>query len=184
MTAQPMVIDFETARKARCQVLTSDASAPDEDRRTDRNARQSRADRIAIKRLARRVSAAMADWGESPPLPADSDLEERLTSMIADIWQSHDLLKEPRDRRLARVLRSELEDARLARVSLLTPQDLLSLPKVGRASLDQLIDELAEHSPLTLPELITGRGKAALQLVETPDIQFELSTIMAPDFLC
>jgi hypothetical protein len=71
-----------------------------------------------------------------------------------------------RETRVVRVrdgLRARNGDASLARAALMTPQELLDLPGVGRASLDLLVGELSALHPLSVPELIMGRGKTELQ---------------------
>jgi hypothetical protein len=112
--------------------------------------------------LAQRVHLAMRGWA-GDAIMSESDLEGLLPSLISDVQKDPEMQKPSGVARVDRALESRFGDARIGRVALMTPQELLDLDGVGRSSLDQVIAELARHATLSVPELVCGRGKATLR---------------------
>lgn len=125
-----------------------------------------------------RVAAAITAWtGQEMMSPLA--LMTLLPSTIHDIGQNPEMQRKTGIPRLDRALILRYGDARLGRAALMTPQEILSLDGVGRIALDQLIPELAKHPGLSVPELVSGRGKAGIQFTdEVPDGFFELAAGM------
>jgi len=128
-----------------------------------------------VQVLAAKVAEAFRGEGRSERVCSEGYLLTTLPQIITDIRGSLGMRKQTDNARLRRALMARYGDASLARAALLTPKELLSLPDVGQTTLDQLLQELATHRPMTLPVLITGRKGALKEVQEIPDLFFELS---------
>lgn len=112
--------------------------------------------------LAQRVHLAMRGWA-GDAIMSESELEGLLPCLISDVQKDPEMQKPSGVARVDRALESRFGDARIGRVALMTPQEILALDGVGRTSLDQVIAELSELVTLSVPELVCGRGKATLR---------------------
>lgn len=116
-----------------------------------------------IRQRAREIAQAMQDWpGQVAPL-SEADILRHLPALEASMRDAPGLWAETRVARVRDALRSAYGDARLVHAALMTPQEILALPRVGQAGLARLIEELQVFTPLSIPELVTGTGKAGLE---------------------
>ncbi len=114
--------------------------------------------------LTRRVEAAVIAWAGLRPPPAAASVREQMPLLVAAIRAEPGFSRETASPALRAALRDKFGDARLSRAALMTPQQVLDLPGVGKDELTDLIEELGARSPLTIPELVTGTGKASLRM--------------------
>lgn len=179
MTPQSLVIDLAEARRSRG--LPSARPHPTLSPRTFEDAPDEAPPPLfegGVQDLSERVAEAMADWA-GHEMTSPLELMTLLPSTIQDIGQDPEMQEKTGISRLDRALSLRYGDARLGRAALMTPQEILALDGVGRIALDQLIPELAKHPALSMPELITGRGKAAIQITdEVPEGLLELAAGM------
>lgn len=118
-----------------------------------------------LSALTRRVVAAMEGWSRlSGPMPPE-EVHRVLPGLVGSIREAPGLSRQTGVEQLRKALEARFGDASLARAALMTPQELLDLPGVGRAALSRLIVELSGEAPMTVPELVTGTGKAEFDLV-------------------
>lgn len=179
MTTQSLVIDLAAARRSRG--LPSVPSGPTESSgKLDWPTSKLPPPLFegTVQDLSGRVASAMTEWAGHEMMPS-LELMMLLRSTIQEIGQDPDMQGTTGIPRLDRALILRYGDARLGRAALMTPQEILSLEGVGRIALNQLIPELAKHSALSVPELVSGRGKAGIQFTdEVPDGFFELAAGM------
>lgn len=118
-----------------------------------------------LSALTRRVVAAMEGWSRlSGPMPPE-EVNRVLPGLVGSIREAPGLSRKTGVEQIRKALEARFGDASLARAALMTPQELLDLPGVGRAALSRLIVELSGEAPMTVPELVTGTGKAQFDLV-------------------
>ena len=92
-----------------------------------------------------------------------SDIEAFLFNLVGDVDRDPAMQSKTGIQALDRALVQHCGDARLGRVALMTPQEIMAIGEPGEALLEQAIARLSDHRLLTIPELICGRGKARLQ---------------------
>lgn len=115
--------------------------------------------------LTRRVIAAIQGWARlNDPVEPDV-IRKFIPGMVASIRNEPGFARRTRVEPIRKALEARFGDGSLARVALMTPQELLDLPGVGRAALSRLIVELSGEAPMTVPELVTGTGKAQFDLL-------------------
>lgn len=179
MTAQSLVIDLAAARRSR-GLPSARPRTPLHHRKTERSPRETPLPLFegTVQDLSERVATAIMErTGHDVSSPLD--LMALLPASIQDIGRDPEMQRKTGISRLDRALTYRYGDARLGRAALMTPQQILSLDGVGRIALDQLIAELERHSALSVPELVSGRGKAGIQVTdEAPDGFFELAAGM------
>lgn len=141
--------------------------------------------------LADRVERAMREWegcsGEgAKPLPprGRDEVLRALPSIVNEIRNDFFLDRPVEDQRARRALHALYGDAALRHLALMTPQGILTLPGCGRAVLSRVIRELSRASAMTIPELVTGTGKAALELVAPSPLSEDLYGLLPPSSLC
>jgi hypothetical protein len=118
-----------------------------------------------IRQRARQIAQAMQFWtGQLAPI-SEADLTRHLPALEASIRDTPGLWAETRVAHIRDALRGLHGDARLIHPALMTPQEILTLPRVGMSGLQRLIQELQRETPLSIPELVTGTGKATLERV-------------------
>lgn len=118
-----------------------------------------------LSALTRRVVAAMEGWPRMSGSMTSDEVHKVLPGLVTSIREAPGLARKTGSSQVRKALESRFGDASLARAALMTPQELLDLPGMGRAALSRLISELAEEAPMTVPELVTGTGKAQFDLM-------------------
>ena len=189
MTTQNLVICLSEARRSRgipaARTLPSRDTGSAQDTPTPVTSTRHEPVELNLEDRAEQVSAAMAAWSGAATMEAE-ELVPLLTSLISDVMQDPGMARKTGVRRVDQALEARFGEARLGRVALMTPQELLALEGVGLASLDQVIAELASHGAFSVPELVCGLGKADIEVsAELPDSIRELAAGMpghAPSF--
>lgn len=165
MTPHSVVIDLATARHVRRQC--PEEVTGDRDLSCDLVIRNIDPDPLPLfegdlEDLVRRVAGAMMAWNGHATM-SFGQLTTCLLGTVFDISQDPRMLSGTCVCRLDRALTSHFGDARLGRVALMTPQEILALEGVGTTAFDHVISELEGRPALSVPELITRRGKAGLR---------------------
>lgn len=119
---------------------------------------------MQIADLARRVEAALRSWPSLRPHDDAGWIRGHLPVLVGAIRAEPGFTRETASPALRVALRDRFGEARLERAALMTPQELLALPGVTEEQFSTLIGEFGGLTPLTIPELVTGTGKASLRM--------------------
>jgi len=135
--------------------------------------------------LAARVQQAMTDWGgrsEESAQPLSPENRDRilrtLPALVMEIRNDCGLDRPVTDARARRALHTLFGDVSLRHLALMTPQGILALPGCGRSVLDRVIRELSRVSALTIPEIVTGTGKAGIERIAFSQISEDLEGLL------